>query len=399
MPKLTSKIIKGIRLVCASALIIFDRLRGRKVVMVHLAIAGQRHYFIPILKALRRSQSRIAYYIAKEGNWPTEQVADLGIPAYRVIAGPVYSHLRGIDLFISATQWADRPPKTTRICIFHGIPSKGVTFLPENMKLFDVLFMIGPLQRTLFEEFAADYPEIAKRIRTINVGYPKSDALLTGHYQRDRTLQELGLDPRKPTVIFAPVYEKGSALDYYGEKIIESLLPIDANILIKLHPMQCDPEAIQKFSSGINWQEKLKVYERHPHFRLFGTQAIEPLLAASDVMVTDISSVALEFMLLDRPVVYIDCPCFIFSSQQFRNSADRMKSDIRYNAGRSAGIAVESLDGLLQAVRRSIAQPNEFAKQRETIRTQSLYNPGRAANAAANAILELLELPQRLPTD
>jgi len=397
-----TKLDKILRLAFASTQIAFDRLRSRKVVIVHLAITGQCQYLEPIIAALRAAKAKISFYLAKEGHWDSAQVAKLAIPAKRIIPGPIYSHLRGIDAFVSATQFADRPPNTLRICVFHGQPSKGNTFLPENMQLFDRLFLLGPLQHSLYDEFASQHPSIAQNIRTLDIGYPKSDALLRGRFSRDTVLRDLGLAPAKPTVLFAPAYDRGTSLHIYGEKIIETLVQLDANILVKLHPMHYDAGAIQGFADGINWPERLRTYEKHGNFRLLGNQPIDSLLAGSDVMITDISGVALEFMMLDRPVIFIDCPKFfqeVAPSATYQTSSERVQQDIRCNAGRSAGLVVRSLAELPAAVQRSVTNPGEFSLQRQALAAQLLYNPGRAANAAANAILELLGLPQRLPND
>ncbi|MEI8064357.1 MAG: CDP-glycerol glycerophosphotransferase family protein [Verrucomicrobiota bacterium] len=398
----TTKLDKLLRLALASARIAIDRLRRRKIVMLHLAIAGQIQYLAPLVAALRSAKANIAFYLAKEGNWEFSHPNELGIPPERVLEGPVYSHARGIDVFITSTQFTDRPPNTQRICIFHGQPSKGNTFLPENMQLFDQLFLLGPLQHSLYDEFAAQYPSIAKNIRTLNVGYPKSDALLRGQFRRETVLSDLGLVPAKPTILFAPAYDKGTALDIYGESLIETLMQCDVNVLVKLHPMQYDPEAIKSFSGGINWPERLRTYAQHTNFRLLGNQPIDPLLAASDVMLTDISGVAFEFMMLDRPVIFIDCPKFfkeVAPSATYRTSSERVQQDIRCNAGRSAGLVVRSLVDLPAAIQRSLANPSEFSQQRKELADQLLYNPGRAATAAANAVLELLGLPDRVPND
>ena len=49
-----------------------------------------------------------------------------------------------------------------------------------------------------------------------------------------------GLDPNAPVVLYAPAFDKGTALDMYGDQVIEKLLETNASIIVKLHPMCYD---------------------------------------------------------------------------------------------------------------------------------------------------------------
>jgi hypothetical protein len=303
----------------------------------------------------------------------------------------VRAALDTVDAFITPTQWlAGEPNARVRICIFHGLPTKGVTFLPELIRYFNTLFLLGPLQHSLYDEFVATNPAIASGIRTFNVGYPKSDGLITGEFSRHDVLAKLGLDLTKPVVLYAPAYDEGTALDMYGETVVERLLEVDASIIVKLHYMCYDP---RYYPRGVNWTERFKKFEANPRFRHVGNQPIDPYLAASDVLVNDISSVSLEFMMLDKPVVFIDCPYFFketLGQTEYVRTGEEVLRDIRANAGRSAGLVIPDPSQLPDAVRRSLKLPAEYSPQRQVVRSQLLYNPGKAAVAAADALIDLV---------
>ena len=86
------------------------------------------------------------------------------------------------------------------------------------------------------------------------------------------------------------------------------------NLIVKLHPISYCPEDgpnYEFYTGGINWIERFKNL-KHIKLQIFiSSGSIDPYLSASDVMVTDLSSVALEFIMLDKPVIYIDCPEFL----------------------------------------------------------------------------------------
>jgi len=255
---------------------------------------------------------------------------------------------------------------------------------------FNTLFFLGPLQRSLYDEFAAANPEIATSIRTFHVGYPKSDDLINGQFSKRDILTKLGLDPARPVVLYAPAFDKGTALDMYGEQVVEKLLEVDASILVKLHPMCYDP---RYYPGGVDWTERLRQFEKYPHFRHIGNQSLDPYLAAGDVLVTDTSGSGFEFMMLNKPVVFIDCVDFFkdtLGKIGYTRTGEEIIYDIRANAGRNAGIVIPNPSQLPNAISRSLKYPDEYSLKRQAVRAQLLYNPGKAAIAAVDTLLDLV---------
>lgn len=371
-----------------------DRIERRKTVLFHLGLAGQATYIAPLLQELRARRANVGLYLIVDqqlglSNASLAELTNIAEP--RILRWNDRGALDSMDAFISPTQWVTGEPNArVRICIFHGLPTKGVTFLPEMIRHFNTLFLLGPLQRSLFDEFAAAHPAIGSGLRTFNVGYTKLDGVMCGRISRHDVLMKLGLDPAEPVILYAPAYDDGTALDMYGEEVVERLLEVDANLIVKLHYMCYDP---RYYPRGVNWTERLKKFETNPRFRHVGNQTLDSFLAACDVLVNDVSSSSLEFMMLDKPVVFIDCPQFFQNTlghTEYVCTADEVLRDIRANAGRSAGLVVPDPSSLPQAVRRSLQHPGEFSPQRHAIRSQMLYNPGRAATVAADTLLDLI---------
>ncbi len=371
----------------------WDRLRGNKIFLFHLPIVGEQVYIAPIMHEIRRRRVKASIYLLVDDELVETNSAlsqSLGVAESRILRWRDRATLGTVDAFITPTQWVGgNTSATVRICIFHGQPTKGLTFLPHLISRFNTLFLLGPLQRSLYEAFAAANPAIARNIKALNVGYPKSDALLNGQFSRQDILDKLNLDPAKPVVIYAPAFDKGAALDMYGELVVEYLLKGDASVIVKLHPMCYEP---QQYAGGVNWTERLRKFEGDKRFRHVGNQALDPYLAASDVLVTDVSSASFEFMMLDRPVVFVDCPDFFTSTlgtSHYLRKRDEILRDIRLNAGRSAGLVVHTLDALPAAITRSLQYGSEFSAQRQAVRAQLLYNPGTGGVAATDALLSL----------
>lgn len=370
------------------------RLRGRKIVLFHVQIRGQEDYVAPVIREMRTWRHPACILLAMDGCLHSDAAIAArlaGIDQQQVLRKDIVKFLGPIDAFVSVTQWAACPEQARlRLCMFHGQPSKGNTFVPERIASFNGLFILGPLQKNLYQAFALAHPHIAARIRTFDVGYPKSDSLINGSYNRSRTLANLGLPSDRPAVLFAPAFDPGTSLESYGDLIVEKLLESGTSVIVKLHPVHYN---MRLSTSAINWPERLKRFDSCDRFRHVGNVPLDPFLVASDVLVTDVSGAALEFMVLDKPVIFIDCPRFFaqtLGTGPYVRSGDEVLNDIGANAGRSAGCVVPDPGHLPEAIRRSLQYPGEFSAQRQSVRTQLLYNPGWGAKTAAETLLRLL---------
>ena len=110
------------------------------------------------------------------------------------------------------------------------------------------------------------------------------------------------------------------------------------------------------------------------------------MLLAADVLVCDVSGVALEYLLLDRPVVYLACPDFFRSAGAPPDGG----TSLLVNVGRPAGVEVGYMADLAKAVREALEHPERRSAERQAIARQLVYNPGHATQAAADALESLL---------
>jgi hypothetical protein len=373
----------------------FGRRMGYRTLLFHITNTGQQPYIEPVLRELQRRQAKITCFLACGRAVQKALAGKCSIPARNMHELNVCRQIRGFDAVVTPTLWSEvRSLAPVRICIFHGQPTKGNSFPPERMDVFNHFFLLGPLHRSLYEKTIAGHPEWSQGIQTHDIGYSKSDDLMANRFDRARILGGLGLDANKPTLLFAPAFDPGTSLDLYGESLFDELARLDANILVKLHPVNYERPLAAQHSKGIFWPDVLVKYEKRANFRHVGNQPLDPFMAASDLLLTDVSGAALEFMLLDRPVIFIDCPDFfgktLCGNQYYPQKGDEVMQDIHANAGRGAGIVVRKLAELPAAVRESLEHPEEYSEARRRIRDVLLYNPGHAAEAAATKIMELL---------
>ncbi len=373
-----------------------DRAFRHPIVLFHLGVDGQEVYFVPILEQLRANRSRIVPYVLVDrivGTPPRRIARSCCVPLRRVVPVAFGDALGRADAFVSPTQWVRgfEPCADRRICVFHGQPTKGLTFLPELMGVFTDLFLLGPLQQQVFERFKQQYPHIGAAIREHCIGYPKSDALLSGAYQLAEVKQRYTMPDGRPVVLYAPTWDPNGALDGYGLDLVDALLGTGAVVIVKLHYMCYTPAAR---TGGTSWPDVFSEATRtRPSMRYDHYTTIDELLAICDVLVTDISSAAFECMAVDKPVVFMHCAKFYsdtMGSGQYIVDGQSAIRSLECNAGRDGGVVVNDLTSLHDAVLRAISRPEECASARRQVADALLFNPGCAAPVAARTLEKIV---------
>jgi hypothetical protein len=305
-----------------------------------------------------------------------------------------------LDLYITTEQFVPGPPSVYTLTLFHGQPSKGVTFKLFNLDpllVNDAMFLYGPLQKQALKEHL-DYwgLSLPSHLDLFEVGYTKSDRLINGLFDRMTVLEELGLDQDKKTIMYAPAFNQGASMQEAGKEILSVLCRLNKyNVIAKL-PIDCQNPGLV---GGIDWYTTLSAFERNfSNFKLMRNLEIDPGLAASDVLITCVSSVGFEFLALKRPVIYFDTPKFFretlstfFPGHDLSSWADRTV----VNGGREFGIVVSHTEELPAAIEEVLADSYKYPKRKSELPHCLIYNPGKATEAAVKQIASLLALRVR----
>lgn len=369
------------------------RLLGRKVVIFHLPMIGELPYILPLMQRLSRTRG---YAVGLACSEYPETIASLKVHLGQVTSRSVHlTDARFVDLFgslahlyVTAEQFHPTPSQMYSICIFHGQPSKGITFSRTVLPYFDSFFFIGPLHRHALERFLRHNRDVGYLPEIFEAGYPKTDALFNDTYDRKTVLADLRMDPALPTVLYAPAFNEYATLRTIGEELVETITAIEGvNLIIKLAPDSIRTKDNVYATGGISWNDRLARFNSE-RCRIAGDLDINLFLVAADIMVTDVSGVAWDFHLLGKPVIYYDCPEFYekyVTRYDGTLSLEECLGDDSINAGRNYGVVVRSLDVLkreLAAFAAGEAPPAGPAPQSQAL----LYNPGCSTGASLDEI-------------
>ncbi|MGH8636966.1 MAG: CDP-glycerol glycerophosphotransferase family protein [Burkholderiales bacterium] len=356
------------------------RLRSRRRILIEARIPMNLAVLRPLLHVLRRDPRLTVWFTGVERDDLRLAFAELGV-SNQVISRRAAARRR-IDLYINADPWeaASLWRVDKRLNFFHGVAGKYdldcPTHLPLGFDRYDCVAFPNEGRRNAY--VAAG---IVSEDRAVLVGYPKADVLIAESGQARPAAAALGLDSSRPTAIFAPTFSPASALHVAGERIIETLLASGCNVIAKLHDRSMDTDP--RYSGGIDWPQRLARFNG-PRFLFAASGDSTPYVLASDVMVTDHSSIGFEFCALDRPLIVFDVPELITSARINRQKVELL---------RSAATVVASAPALEAAVRNALAAPDTRSPERRRAAEEVFYHPGSATARALRLVYDLLQLP------
>ena len=338
--------------------------------------------FAPVHAAMR-DDPRVAFtFIASEEPKRAREIFAGAGPGARII-GPMAAALTRFDVYLTSDfMWTRHLRRPCRIQMFHGVAGKyGFDAPSESMRMWDRLFFVNRRRLANFVKAGAiDADSTAIRL----IGMPKVDCVVDGSLERNAVLTGLGLDPARPTVLYAPTWSPASSLNTMGERLIAQLRTLPINLIVKLHDRSRDIRA--RYSGGIDWMARLTPLLSAAHAHLAQGADICPYLVAADVMVADHSSAAFEFLLRDRPIVRIHAPELIALANIHQDYVALLES---------ASESVTTLAQAVMAVERALSDPSARSAARRAVAEDLFHEPGTATQRCMAALYDAVGLQPR----
>lgn len=347
---------------------------GHRRLLFHAALPHHFVFFQAVYERLREDARLEWFWSANFLGWQLKRhLFDLFPVAGRKISS-LGAAARSYDLLLSPVylKFDVAPRAQKRVQIFHGVAITNC-FLKPQINDYDRFFMIGPymvrrfVQKGLLRE---DDPRIEM------IGMPKLDRLVDGSLHPEKIKAELDLDPALPVVLYAPSGTH-SSMENGGLEAIRRMREHPINLLIKLHDKSRDFR--RNFG---DWLDRVKKLETG-QVRVLEGFDIVPYLAIADVLISDFSSAANEFLLRDRPIIFIATP------EKYEINKERWDTEVW---GQKVGVKVKSATELEAALEDALARPQRMSDIRRQAAADIFYRPGTATQRAAQKIYELLGL-------
>ena len=243
---------------------------------------------------------------------------------------------------------------TLTVQTLHSLPLKKHVFHKPILNS-DLILLPGKYH---YNEFKKRFGKDLKKTKLKIVGWPRLDSLIKSKFNKSKILKKFGLDVKKKTVTYAPTWGWGQGnsslfcrwhhkeIEVF-EKICALISDLNLNFIIRLHSLSflTKNEKMIKIAKkyGVLWQTKeTSNYQDDPNETLWST----------DILISDLSGIITEYLVLDKPIIYIDQ---IKKSKAWKNS-DMPKSF-------RAGHIVKSFSELKYAIKESVLFPNKFKKK------------------------------------
>lgn len=171
-------------------------------------------------------------------------------------------------------------------------------WLREPWNKYDIGFLPSDLWVNNWKQ-CSKYYYARPREGVYLTGWPKADRLsvFMDGKKKEEYIKEVGIDPKKPTILYAPAWENDGKQDEF----VQAMMPLDVNIIVKQAPW------------ADTYQEQLRniaeMRELHKNnsrvIQLDPTTSILDAIMISDILVSEESSTMCECVLMGKPAISV----------------------------------------------------------------------------------------------
>lgn len=264
------------------------------------------------------------------------------------------------------------------VYVFHGLFSTHMVLRPNALDHYDALLCLGPHQAE----------EIRRWERLNNL--PPKTLIEAGYYPVERIYQDYQehvrqktSQPNRETILIAPSWGVNNILESCGEELVGLLLREGYQVIVRPHPetMKRSPRLITQLATK---------FGNKPNFTLEKSVATHDSLLQADVLITDWSSISLEYAFgTERPVLFLDVPAKIRNPRYKELGIEPIELSLRPEVG--IVVSPERLDVVPQAIRQLVANKAVYKERSNELRNRYVYNFGNSADVGAKYIISIVE--------
>ena len=260
--------------------------------------------------------------------------------------------------------------------LWHGIGFKG--WKKERSREYLIhatLYLLNSdfSKETWIKEFNID----PNRIKV--TGYARHDILINRSFDTKDIKREIGIPLDAKVILYAPTWEqhrKKKSIYYWNDEKLREINAFceDENVyfVVRAHHML---------------RTRYKQFEgsRFLYLPMSKYPDTMKLLAITDVLITDWSSIANDFIFLNRPTIFVDTP-------------NPFENDFRLKPEDRAGYILRKTNNIISVLKEALNEPEKFVSQYEKIRQRVLKKVCNKPDGKSTerCIMEILKLKEEL---
>ena len=263
----------------------------------------------------------------------------------------------------------------------HGMNSVNLMLRKGALDAFDTVFCANA---NVADELRAQEKVYGlKEKNLVPYGYAMIDNMIRA-YEKQPPVKN---DP--PVILIAPSWQEDNIMDSCIDGLLKALLPMQYRVIVRPHPQYVRhyPEKLQALQAK---------YASSPNFTLQTDFSSNETVFNADVLVTDWSGTAYEYSFTTlKPCLFINTPMKVMNPDY--RDIDVTPFDISIR--NQIGIALEpgQIDQIAPAVHRLLHEQAFSPESIAALRSQSLFNIGKAASVGADYLINRLIEKSRQP--
>ena len=263
----------------------------------------------------------------------------------------------------------------------HGMNSVNLMLRKGALDAFDTVFCANA---NVADELRAQEKVYGlKEKKLVPYGYAMIDNMIRA-YEKQPPVKN---DP--PVILIAPSWQEDNIMDSCIDGLLTALLPMQYRVIVRPHPQYVRhyPEKLQALQAK---------YASSPNFTLQTDFSSNETVFNADVLVTDWSGTAYEYSFTTlKPCLFINTPMKVMNPDY--RDIDVTPFDISIR--NQIGIALEpgQIDQIAPAVHRLLHEQAFSPDSIAALRSQSLFNIGKAASVGADYLINRLIEKSRQP--
>lgn len=270
------------------------------------------------------------------------------------------------------------------VYMFHWCTSTHMVIREHALDHFDTIFCPGPHQMEELRYSEQMYQLPPKRL--IETSYGVIERLVTLYEAMDR---ERDKDPL-PQLLIAPSYQDGNIMDSCIDQILEALLVLNIQIIVRPHPqyIRHSPRKLEAFQR--KYSEQI-----HRNKVIFQTDfSSGEAVYRSDIVLTDWSTIAYEFALTTlKPALFIKTPMKVINPHYTDYPMEPLDITLRGEIG--AEIRPEEISQLPEIVQEMLKDSAQWQSQILSVRQNIMPKFGCSGKLGGKYIISSLLKQQK----
>ncbi len=263
----------------------------------------------------------------------------------------------------------------------HGMNSVNLMLRKGALDAFDTVFCANA---NVVDELRAQEKVYGlKEKNLVPYGYAMIDNMIRAYEKQPPVKNE------PPVILIAPSWQEDNIMDSCIDGLLTAFLPMQYRVIVRPHPQYVRhyPEKLQALQAK---------YASSPNFTLQTDFSSNETVFNADVLVTDWSGTAYEYSFTTlKPCLFINTPMKVMNPDY--RDIDVTPFDISIR--NQIGIALEpgQIDQIAPAVHRLLHEQAFSPDSIAALRSQSLFNIGKAASVGADYLINRLIEKSRQP--